>query len=190
MELATDIKEDLPDKALAIALAQEVLDHAADVEDKTLVAAAKRLIKLPVVGSVLDIRFTAVDGREVALSNYKGKVVLVDFWATWCSPCIAELPKVKRAYQGLHSQGFEIIGISFDSNKERLVTFLKREQLDWPQYFDGLGWGNKYGEKYGINAIPKMWLIDKQGTLRHLNARNNFEEKVKHLLAEDAFELN
>src|SRR5208337_1847889 len=79
--------------------------------------------QLNAVGHPLDVRFTAVDGREVDLAKLKGKVVLVDFWATWCGPCVGEVPHVKQAYQELHSRGFEIVGISLDKDKDALEQF-------------------------------------------------------------------
>jgi thiol-disulfide isomerase/thioredoxin len=113
-----------------------------------------------------------------------GKVVLVDFWATWCGPCVAELPNVKKAYQDLHAKGFEIVGISLDRDKERLTKFLAENEMTWPQYFDGLQWQNKISTQYGINSIPSMWLVDKKGILRDMNGRAGLEEKVQKLLAE------
>jgi thiol-disulfide isomerase/thioredoxin len=111
-------------------------------------------------------------------------VVLVDFWATWCGPCMGELPHVKAAYEKLHAQGFEIVGISLDENKDTLEKTLKEKEMTWPQYFEG-SWGhNKYQEGFGINSIPAMWLVDKQGNVRDVNAREGLEDRVTKLLAE------
>jgi thiol-disulfide isomerase/thioredoxin len=136
------------------------------------------------VGRPLNLKFKALDGREVDVQQMTGKVVLVDFWATWCGPCMAELPKVKAAYDKLHSRGFEILGISFDQDQAALERVLVREKITWPQHFEEGGSGSKFGEEFEIGGIPTLWLVDKKGNLRELNARENLAEKVEKLLAE------
>jgi thiol-disulfide isomerase/thioredoxin len=133
----------------------------------------------------LDLKFQAVDGRAVDLVKLRGKVVLVDFWATWCGPCRVEIPNVVATYNALHSQGFEIIGISLDQDKEAMVKFTKAAGMAWPQYFDGKRWENEISKRFGIDSIPAAWLLDKKGRLRSTEARGgSLEEQVKRLLAE------
>ena len=170
----------IPDKSRQIA--QEVIDSGASAEIKD--AAKVILQRLDAIGKPVPIQFTALDGRKVDLTKMKGKVVLVDFWATWCGTCVQELPNVKAAYNKFHPKGFEIVGISFDSKKDKLTEFVANEKMAWPQYFDGKGWENEIGQKYGISAIPAMWLIDKQGNLRDMSAREDLAVKVEELLAE------
>jgi len=138
-----------------------------------------------VIGTELDLKFTAIDGREVDVSQMRGKVVLVDFWATWCGPCIAELPNLKSVYDRYHDKGFEVIAISLDSQRDRqkLLDFCKENNLPWPQHFDGKGWANEFAEKYAIRGIPAMLLVDQDGRLVSTNARGaRLESEVKRLL--------
>ena len=162
-------------------LAEEIAKGKAPDEIKENAQALVK--KVSRVGKPLEIKYTAVDGRQVDVQKLKGKVVLVDFWATWCGPCMRELPHVKETYQKLHDKGFEIVGISYDDKKENLERVTSQEEMTWPQYFDEDG-AKKYVEEFGVLSIPTMWLIDKKGLLRDLNGREDLAAKVEKLLAE------
>jgi thiol-disulfide isomerase/thioredoxin len=136
------------------------------------------------VGKARDIHFTALDGREVDLAKLRGRAVLVDFWATWCEPCVAALPEVKAVYEKLHGRGFEVVAISLDDKKTALRQFIKEKELPWPEYFDGKGWENRLTVQYGIFAIPTMWLVDKRGNLRYTDVQYDLEHRVTLLLDE------
>ena len=165
---------------------KQVIAELAGLKDEKferIASSAKaELKKMEALGKPVAIKFTAIDGRKVDLSKMKGKVVLIDFWATWCGPCVAEIPSVKKTYAKLNKKGFEIIGISLDSKEDKLTEFVADKSMPWPQHFDGKGWNNKFAKEYGIRGIPAMWLVDKQGNLVDMNARHNLEEKVEKLL--------
>jgi thiol-disulfide isomerase/thioredoxin len=164
-------------------------------------AAEKQLAYFDLLSRPLDIAFTAVDGRPVDLAALRGKVVLVDFWATWCGPCIAELPNLKRVYADYHARGFEVVGIALENARlapddtaeqtaaklaaarAKLTDFTAREDMPWPQYFDGKWWQNEISTRYSIRAIPAMFLLDQQGKVVTTNARGpGLEREVKRLL--------
>jgi thiol-disulfide isomerase/thioredoxin len=142
------------------------------------------LRKLKRIGLPMDFNFTALDGRQVSLAELKGKVVLVDFWATTCGPCVRDLPELKQLYAKYNAQGLEIVGISLDSDRVALTRFVEREKIPWPQYYDPAGETNRLAQLYGIGSIPVVWLVDRHGVLRQLNGRDDQEKKVAALLKE------
>ncbi|MEJ1972741.1 MAG: TlpA disulfide reductase family protein [Lacunisphaera sp.] len=123
--------------------------------------------ELAVKGKVFEMSFTALDGRAVDVAAMRGKVILIDFWATWCGPCVAELPFVKAAYAKYRDRGFEVIGVSLDFAKDRqkVVDFCRKEGLTWPQAFDGKGFQGEFPSKYGILSIPHTFLLDQEGRI-------------------------
>ena len=172
---------DSAEPAQAKAYLKQVIENTAG---RLAEAAKGKLKNMEALGNPVAIAFEAIDGRKVDVAKMKGKVVLIDFWATWCGPCVAELPNVKKTYAKYHKKGFEIVGISLDSNKGKLTNFVEDNDMPWPQQFDGKGWKNQYAVEFGIQGIPAMWLIDKKGNLVDMKARAGLEAKVEKLLGE------
>jgi thiol-disulfide isomerase/thioredoxin len=133
----------------------------------------------------VDMKFTALDGSAFDMEKYRGKVVLIDFWATWCVPCVEELPNVKACYEKYHDKGFEVVGISLDREGDRgkLADFVKKHGIAWPQFFDGKEKDNVFALKYGIRGIPAVLLLDREGKIVETEARGpDLEPKVRKYL--------
>jgi thiol-disulfide isomerase/thioredoxin len=149
--------------------------------------AARKLKSLE--GHPLAVAGKTPEGKDFSTADWKGKVVLVDFWATWCGPCIQELPRVKKVYSDYHGKGLEVLGVSNDFAADDLKKFLaENKDMPWPQLFDASAaaqqqW-NPVTLAYGINGIPTMFLIDKKGVVRSVSARENMEELIPKMLAE------
>jgi thiol-disulfide isomerase/thioredoxin len=138
-----------------------------------------RLLELP--GNPMEITGTLLDGTAFDQKTLKGKVVLVDFWATWCGPCIAEIPNMTAAYEKYHDKGFEIVGISLDEDRAEVEKFVADNATPWPILFAGKGWQDPVAEFYGISGIPQLALIGRDGNVITLDIRG---EKLGERLAE------
>jgi peroxiredoxin/predicted negative regulator of RcsB-dependent stress response len=124
-------------------------------------------------------------GKPLSIEKYEGKVVLLDFWASWCVPCKVEMPNVIRLYKKYNNRGFEIIGISLDSDEKAFENYVATNDMKWPQFFDGKGWQNEVAEKYKVRAIPATFLIGKDGKIRYRSLRGpELEKAIEKLLGE------
>jgi thiol-disulfide isomerase/thioredoxin len=117
------------------------------------------------VGDKPELEFQAVDGSTVSLEKLRGKIILIDFWATWCGPCMAEADHMVKINEEYAPKGLAFIGISLDQNKGRMLQVCDQQKFTWPQYFDGLVWKNKISTEWGINSIPATYLIDPNGVV-------------------------
>jgi peroxiredoxin len=141
-------------------------DTDATIQAVEKMAAMRKIQRALVPGTPFpDFAEQDMNGKPLSVSAYKGKVVLIDFWATWCPPCQMELPYVLAAYQKYHDQGFEVIGISLDQDRQQLEKFIRIRNLPWPQYFDGKFRETKLALNYGVSQLPTTFLLDRRGTI-------------------------
>ena len=135
---------------------------------------AGTLRRLSLLGHPMEISGTLLSGKPFDQKALAGKVVLVDFWATWCGPCVAEIPNVLEQYEKYHAQGFEVVGVSLDEDREALEKFVAEQKIPWPILYEkpqGEGWRHPLATFYGISGIPTVILIGRDGNVITLNAR-------------------
>jgi thiol-disulfide isomerase/thioredoxin len=168
---------------------QEVVARLNDILCNTLKGnAALHFANMPnKIGKPLVIGGSSLTGPPFSSEKWKGKVILVDFWATWCQPCRESLPELIQLYSKYHDKGLEIVGVSSDSSREDLLAFLKQNpDMRWPQLFVGNTTGDWHSltKRFGIESIPTLYLIDRNGILRTMDGRNNTQAQVTQLLDE------
>ena len=176
----------------ATRLARELQQAPVNDELKQTVQVLVRRFEF--MGKPFDFKAKSVAGSELDVSKMRGKVVLIDFWASWCQPCLISIPVLKKAYSQLKSKGFEIIGVNLDDDRASMDRVLKKLEMTWPQLFDGQARSGPIPTKYGVNGIPSMWLIDKQGVLREViegissdpALHGEFIKKIETLMKEPA----
>jgi len=176
--------------ATQVKIYREIVDKYPDSPNIAMVKGA--LAQIDLVGKPIPLSFDdAISGKHIDLASLKGKVVLLDFWATWCGPCVAEMPKVKDVYGQNHANGLEILGISLDKSPaehglEKLKAYVAKNQISWPMYYQGNYWQSEFSTSMGIMSIPTMFVIDKQGNFQGTidPTSPDFNSKLAKFMAE------
>jgi thiol-disulfide isomerase/thioredoxin len=152
-----------------------------------------RRLNLP--GNRFELSGELLDGSMIDWDAYRGKVVLIDYWATWCQPCLAEVPNVVENYRKYHSKGFDVVGISLDDDKSQVEQYLREANIPWATMFhtgsEESGWSHPMAIKYGVIGIPRAILVDQQGNVVNMNARGrNLSAELQRLLGEPAVDAS
>jgi thiol-disulfide isomerase/thioredoxin len=178
-----------------VKLLEEAMPLLAKSDDKEVTAALAEanldgmLRRLKLLGNPIEIKGDLLSGGEVDWDSYRGKVVLVDFWATWCGPCRAEVPNILAMYDAYHDKGFEVLGVSLDKTPEAANKYKKEMKLPWDSLFpkneDERFWNHPLARYYGIGGIPTAILVDKDGKVVHMEARGELlQEQLQRLLGD------
>ncbi len=164
-------------------------DMIKNFPDSQYAAMAKGTLKqVEAIGKPFELSFKeAITGKEMSMKDLKGTVVVVDFWATWCGPCVAEMPKMKSLYAEYKPKGVEFIGVSLDQPEAqggltKLKDFVKKNEIGWPQYYQGNFWNSEFSKGWGVNAIPCVFVVDADGNLFSTDARGKLETILPELL--------
>ncbi len=137
--------------------------------------------KAEAVGKPMVLAFNeAITGKPMSMEGLKGKIVVMDFWATWCGPCVAEMPTMKKLYAEFKDKGVEFVGVSLDQPEDKgglksLKEFCAKNEITWPQYYQGNYWQSEFSSKWGINSIPCVFVIGPDGNIVTTEARGKLE---------------
>ncbi len=131
----------------------------------------------------VDLKFTTLDGKEIDFAKLRGKVVLIDCWATWCVPCIVKLPELQALNQKFKDKDFQMVGVSLDDDKAEVEKFVKSKNITWPQYCDAKVWKNEVSAHFGVTDLPAAFLVDKQGLAHPVDPDADLDAEIGKLLA-------
>lgn len=179
--------EELPDLQERERDLQKWEDDLQEREEQRLAEYVKvSPLGIPIVGEPYPFKLTRLNGNEISTDKWKGKVIVMDFWATWCGPCVAEMPKLKKLYEEYHDRGLEVVGINSDFERAPLTEYLKVNDVRWPQvYVKDLGEERQTAlqKTTGVMGIPRYFVIDRDGKLHTDHGRGRLEEIIPRLLA-------
>lgn len=164
-------------------LAEKQAQKQEEIQKEKLKEKAAKVEKYYIGKPFPELKFVDTKGNSVDLAQFKGKAVLIDFWATWCGPCTSETPRLISLYKKFHDQGFEIVGISLDHKINELENYVESHKMKWPNYFDGKKWDNDIAKRFNVRSIPTIILLDQNGIVRYTGLRGSgISEAVENLM--------
>lgn len=164
-----------------LSIAREVLNSSTG----RVKQASERLVaRLDRLGKPLDLTLTNLTGGTFSTSALKGKVILIDFGATWSAAWKRDVPSLKKAYDEFHDKGLEVFGINLDNDPKKTEEFAKTEKIPWSFFCDGKAYRSETIQKLNVGSVPSRWLIDRKGIVRELNVRSDMSQLVAQLIAE------
>lgn len=179
---------DSADTKTKIAMYRRLAEHYPDTHDG--IYAPGRIRCLEGLGQPFALAFDdVITGQRISTADFQGKVVVIDFWATTCVPCLAEMPHLKKLYAKYHERGLELIGVSLDESEDTggltsLRRYINKHDIPWSQYYQGGGYDSAFSKSWGIGSAPTMFVLDKRGRLRSVDAVGKLDELIPVLLAE------
>jgi len=140
--------------------------------------------RLDALGQPLDLRLETLQGKTLKLSSLRGNVVVLIFWSAASPPCLLWMRDFRLAYENFPKGGLQVVLVSLDEDRKDLDERVEALQANWPVHFDGKGWNSPVARSLGINALPTVWILDKKGVVRTINARSNYETWIRQLQRE------
>jgi hypothetical protein len=179
---AATVCDDVPNQK------RDLLEEALRVTDEEPLKRriADDLRRLDLLGKPLDLKMTALSGGQIDLARLRGYVVVLIFWSVDSPHSLLWLRDFRSSWESLPRDQVRVITVSLDENQKTLESRLRELHADWPTHFDGMGWHSPVARTLGINALPSVWILDRKGVLRTINARSSYETWIRQLLREQA----